>query len=387
MAGDIYERLLQMPRAQLVDIALDGLSRQGEMIARVVECVRRQMGDLVGAAGAQRIYLAGCGDSYFAALSARYAFERLTGIPTVALESMELGRYTLLPPDSLVIVISSRGDVSATLEAGRVARQAGVDVIGVTAQQGSRMAQEFPCLLTAPGPSGSDPVDQVALVLGNFSLSFTALYLTAIHLGQNRGYLDDQAVEELEAEVRAVPSAIERAMSCSSEIREYLEGVSDEADFYFLGAGPSHGVALFYQAKFFEQTQRPVYGVELEEFTHEQFFLLRPGRDSQVWFIAPQGHSRERVQEAITGCQEMGAHAIAVTNPHNGQTQENADLTFAVEATSEMFSPLASVVPGELLGIHAFARWGSGLLSAFERRRQMAVSKRLTRKEGQGRTV
>jgi len=251
---------------------------------------------------------------------------------------MELGRYTLLPPDSLVIVISSGGDVSATLEAGRVARQAGVDVIGVTAQQGSRMAQEFPCLLTAPGPSGSDPVDQVALVLGNFSLSFTALYLIAIHLGQNRGYLDDQAVEELEAEIRAVPNAIERAMSCSSEIREYLEGVSDEADFYFLGAGPSHGVALFYQAKFFEQTQRPVYGVELEEFTHEQFFLLRPGRDSQVWFIAPQGHSQERVQEAITGCQEMGAHAIAVTNPHNGQTQENADLTFAVEATSEMFS-------------------------------------------------
>jgi glucosamine--fructose-6-phosphate aminotransferase (isomerizing) len=383
MAGDIYERLLQMPRAQLVDIALDGLSRQGEMIARVVECVRRQMGDLVGAAGAQRIYLAGCGDSYFAALSARYAFERLTGIPTVALESMELGRYTLLPPDSLVIVISSRGDVSATLEAGRVARQAGVDVIGVTAQQGSRMAQEFPCLLTAPGPSGSDPVDQVALVLGNFSLSFTALYLTAIHLGQNRGYLDDQAVEELEAEIRAVPNAIERAMSCSSEIREYLEGVSDEADFYFLGAGPSHGVALFYQAKFFEQAQRPVYGAELEEFAHGQFHLLRRGGDAEVWFIAPQGRSRERVQEIIAGCQELGAHVVVVRNTYDEQIQGKATLTFPVEARSEMFSPLVSVVPGEFLGIHAFARWGSGPLSASERSRQMAVSRRLTREEGQ----
>jgi glucosamine 6-phosphate synthetase-like amidotransferase/phosphosugar isomerase protein len=155
--------------------------------------------------------------------------------------------------------------------------------------------------------------------------------------------------------------------------------VSDEADFYFLGAGPSYGAALFYQAKFFEQARRPVYGVELEEFTHEQFLLLRPGRDAQAWFIVPQGHSQGRTLEVMAGCREMGARIVAVTTLPDDQMQEKADLTFPVGAVSEMFSPLASIVPGELVGIHAFARWGSEPFFASNRGRQMAASKRLTR--------
>jgi len=381
MPPDMYDQLLQTPRAQLVELALAGLNRQGGMVARVIDSVWRQVDGVVDATGAKRIYLTGCGDSYFAALSARYAFEQLTGVPTIALESMEFAQYALLPHDSLTIAISSGGEVSMTLQAGEHARQSGVDVIGVTGQDESRMAQEFPCLITDPGLIDGDQVDQVALMLGNFSFSLAALYIAAIHIGRSRGHLDDQTAREAKVGIKAAPTAIKRAMDRSADVHEYLEKVSDEADFYFLGAGPSYGVALFYQAKFFEQAQRPVYGVELEEFAHEQFFLLRPNGKTQLWFIAPAGRSRERVREIMGGCREMGAHVIAVTTLDSEQIQEEANLTFALEAASEMFSALISVVPGELLGIHAFARWGSGALSTSERRRQMAVSRRLTRKE------
>jgi glucosamine--fructose-6-phosphate aminotransferase (isomerizing) len=379
MAEDVYQQLLQIPPTQLADLALAGLHRQSEMLVKAVESVQKQLGHVLGTVDAKRIYLAGCGDSYFAALSTRFAFERLTGLPTVALESMELARYTLLPPDALVIVISSGGEVSMTLEAGKVARQADVDVIGVTAQRESRVAQEFPCLITVPAVSCSDQAGQVALILGNFSLSLATLYLLAIHVGRSRGHLDDKRVEEVEAEIQAMPNAIEQAISCSAQISEYLESVSDEADFYFLGAGPSYGVALFYQAKFFEQAQRPVYGVELEEFPHEQFFLLRPGEAAQVWFIVPPGRSRERALEIMAGCQEMGARIIAVVTSRDDQIRKKADLALQVDITSEMFSPLVSVVPGELLGIHAFRRWGSSSSFTSNRGRQMAISERLTR--------
>jgi glucosamine 6-phosphate synthetase-like amidotransferase/phosphosugar isomerase protein len=382
MPGDIYEQLLQIPQTQLVELALAGLSRQGEMLAKVVEHVQGQLDDMAGwkaCPTVQRIYLVGCGDSYFAALSARFACEQLSGLPTVALESMEFARYTQVPPDSLVFVISSGGEVTMTLEAGRVARQAGIDVIGITTQKDSHLAQEFPCLATLPDQSGGDPVEQVAVILGNFSFSLAALYLTAMHVGQRRGHLDDKTVDKRKAEIRAASEAVKRAIRCSTRVHAYLENVSDEADFYFLGAGPSYGVALFCQAKFFEQAQRPVYGVELEEFAHEQFFLLRPGGDAQVWFIVPVGHSRARALEVMAGCREMGAHVIAVTDSRDDQMREKADLAFPVEATSEMFSPLASVVPGELLGIHALGRWGGGSSFASKRRHLMAISKQLTR--------
>jgi len=379
MAEDTYERLLQIPSAQLVAMALAGLSQQGKMVANVIERVRGQLDGVVGVARPERIYLAGCGDSYFAALSARYAFEQFSGLATVAVESLELARYTLLPPGSLVIVISSGGEVSVTLEAGRAARQAGVDAIGITSQKTSTMVQEFPCLITAPDLSSNDAAEQVALILGNFSFSLVALHLVALHLGQRCGHPQSRKFKHAIAEIEAVPEAIERATRASSEIQEYLEGVSDQADFYFIGAGPSHGVALFYQAKFFEQVQRPVYGIELEEFAHEQFLLLRPDRDAQVWFIAPHGPGRERVLEIMAGCREADAHVVAVTNSDEACVQGQAHLTFAVEAASEMFSPLVSVVPGELLGIHALGRWGSVACTPV-RRRQMAQLTRGGRK-------
>jgi glucosamine--fructose-6-phosphate aminotransferase (isomerizing) len=406
MAEESYERLVQIPTAELVAMALEGVKRQGEMVTKVIERVQGQLdtagprfrgwvrpaapgvtgGGMVRAARPERVYLAGCGDSYFAALSARCAFEQLTGLPTVAVESLELARYTLLPPGSLVIVISSGGEVSATLEAGRVARQAGAGSIGITSQDSSRLVQEFPCLIAAPDFSSSDAAGQMALILGNFCFSLAALYLVALRLGQCCGHLDEQAVGEFEVEIGALPEAIEQATHASAEVQEYVEGVSDEADLYFVGAGPSHGVALFYQAKLFEQVQRPVYGIELEEFAHEQFLLLRPGRESWVWFIAPPGRSRERVLELMAGCREADAHVVAVASPHDEQVQGQAHRTFAVEADAEMFSPLVTAVPGEFLGIHAFGRWGS-VVSTPVRRRQMAQltrGKERERREGKG---
>ncbi len=42
-----------------------------------------------------RVYLTGCGDSYYAAMAAKLAFERWTGLPTEVLPSMEFSRYAV----------------------------------------------------------------------------------------------------------------------------------------------------------------------------------------------------------------------------------------------------------------------------------------------------
>jgi glucosamine--fructose-6-phosphate aminotransferase (isomerizing) len=385
-SGDIpklpenLQKILKIPLPQLMDLALDKLMHQGEMVANTIESVRGQLDDVVGATSPERIYLVGCGDSLSAALSARRAFEQLTGLPTVALESMECARYTLLPPGSLVIWVSTTGEVNMTLEAGRAARQSGVDVIGVTAEKESRIAQEFPCLVFNPGLSDPAHLAYMTFIFCNFSFSLATLYLIALHIGSSRGHLDDRRAGKIEAEITEIPDAIAQTVNCSAAVREYVEGVSEEADFYFLGTGPSYGVARFLQAKFFEQVQHPAYAVELEEFPHEWSFLLKPGEDAQVWFIVPPGPSQERALEIMAGYQVMGPRVVAVTTSRDVQMREKADLIVPVEAASEMFSPLVSVVPGELLAIHAFRRWRSESFSASNRARYMAISMGLTRR-------
>src|SRR3981081_3424915 len=56
-----------------------------------------------------RMCLVGCGDSHYAGLATRFAFERWTGVPTEALESLEFSRYAVhsAPPDALVVAVSN----------------------------------------------------------------------------------------------------------------------------------------------------------------------------------------------------------------------------------------------------------------------------------------
>src|SRR6266566_7119839 len=65
-----------------------------------------------------RVYLVGCGDSHYCGLATRHAFERWSGIPTEALESLEFSRYALesAASDALVVAVSNSGRVARTVE-------------------------------------------------------------------------------------------------------------------------------------------------------------------------------------------------------------------------------------------------------------------------------
>ena len=62
-------------------------------------------------AAPSRIYLVGCGDSHYSGLATRLAFERWSGIPTEALESLEFSRYVVehAPPGAARAVPSRAG--------------------------------------------------------------------------------------------------------------------------------------------------------------------------------------------------------------------------------------------------------------------------------------
>src|SRR5262245_4904432 len=94
-----------------------------------------------------RVVLTGCGDSYFAAVSAKWSFERLVGAPVEAVPSMTAGRYTLPTLAGqgagglLVVAISSSGEVARTVEAVRAARGVGARTLALTARPDSRVGR------------------------------------------------------------------------------------------------------------------------------------------------------------------------------------------------------------------------------------------------------
>src|SRR5437899_2819273 len=131
-----------------------------------------------------RIYLVGCGDSHYAGLATRFAFERWTGIPTEALESLEFSRYAIesAPADALVVAVSNSGRVVRTVECVRVARERCIASLGLTYNPTSALAETASMLL---------PWSYTDVGFGPGTLSYLAslvgLYALAVRLGQLSG--------------------------------------------------------------------------------------------------------------------------------------------------------------------------------------------------------
>jgi glutamine---fructose-6-phosphate transaminase (isomerizing) len=344
------------PRAEVweaLDDVMASVPAQADLLPKVVERVRPQAAELVRGHTTElrRVFLVGCGDSYYAAYGAQQAFERLSGIDTIAMEAMEFARYKapFIGRESLVVPISNGGRVMRTVEAAEVARQAGSPVILVTGRPDSPFGRlGLPMVDQYVEPDGGSPAVN-ALGLVNYMASFISLILIGQELGRARGASSDAERALIDSGLAAAPSLIR------STIDQHLEPLRDWTldhpldSFFVLGAGPSFGAAQFVGAKFFEAPQFAASVQQLEEWAHEQFFTHRPGR--QVMILAPVGQSAARAAEILAGIQAVNGVAIVVTD--DPALLEVADLGLEIPTSpgGEGLSPLHSVVPGQILAI------------------------------------
>jgi glucosamine--fructose-6-phosphate aminotransferase (isomerizing) len=329
---------------------------------------------------AEHIYITGCGDSYYAGLAARYAFERFTRLPTQPHPALELGRYIaeFLPPKSLLFSISNSGKATRTVEAVINARTSGAVTVAITGNVESGLAQEAELVLDQSyridGQLMSMPTNMMpdapeegsrrgSFGLANYLASLTTLYCIGLHAGRVRGSLSASDIENHLQELERMAEAIDETVRlCSEPAQAYAKEVSDRDVFVILGAGPSYATSLFYAAKTYELSRVTGVAQELEEWAHEQYFITKPG--SQVLFVAPPGRSTSRALELSHTAKLMGAMSVVITD----ESVEGLDHSFTKRLpvagnVPEIFSPLVYCVPGELFATYLAKEKG---LKAFE---------------------
>jgi glucosamine 6-phosphate synthetase-like amidotransferase/phosphosugar isomerase protein len=318
---------------------LAGIRMQADWLrngpAQLLEETRR----LLAGPAPPRIYLTGCGDSHYAGLATRLAFERWSGIPTQAVESLELSRYELelAPAGSWAICVSNSGKVVRTVEAAAEARRRGLRAIGVTFDADSPLAANADATLAYryddPG-FGPGTISYVA--------SLGALYALAVRAAE----LAQRPVEP-DFQADAVSAAFE---ACSAAAERLAAELVDGAKVDFVGGGPSFGTAFFGRAKMIEAAHAPGGAHELEEWAHEEFFCTGPGVTTIV--VAPAGGSQDRAVEQLSAIREIGARAVAVCPP-GSSAAATADVVLPVAGDPpEELSPLAYCVPLQLLAYH-----------------------------------
>lgn len=339
----------------------------------------------------RKIYLTGCGDSFFAALAVRLFYEKYTAVPTEPIEAMEFARYAVeaMPEDSLVIGISNSGRVSRTVEAVVRARKRGATTIAATGYADRALAQEADGMLIGSLPniravlgaldatieqkglSGEGFLERIAepgaaqrmaealgigsginllmVGLGAYFSSMLILYLTGLRIAELRGRLNARQAAELKREMIGFTDVLVRTAKANLQPSvELATALKNHGAFLFIGSGPSYASALLSAAKLFEQPHLNGVGQHLEEWAHLQSFFTRPA-GPPIFVIVPPGNSRDRAMEVIRGAKNMGGKIIAVCDSEDSEMIELADWAMPIYGQlREEFSPLVYIVPGQL---------------------------------------
>src|SRR5579875_1395973 len=338
----------------------DGLgivAAQAPLVPLIVDTVNPQVTRLFtreAVQGISRIYLVGCGDSLYAAMAARFMFERYTSIATEPVAALEFSRYLVdyMPPGSLAIAVSVSGGVSRTLEAAEWAKRQGGWVLALTGRAGSKITRIAQDSIVHYAALAHDPQRLSTLALANFEASLISLHLIAIQIGISLGRVDADEKTRVLQDLRAVSLAMDQTVQANTELtRRYAEEASGAEAFFLLGAGPNHATAHFGAAKLLEGPNLNGVPQELEEWAHEQYFLTRQG--TQVVILAPPGQSIDRAREIVHTVKAIGGCAVVLTCASEAATFAGADYTFPIVGeVPEAYTPLAYALPLEQLAIH-----------------------------------
>lgn len=319
----------------------------------------------------KRIYLTGCGDSHHASIGSEMAFEHIAGIPTEALPSLQFARYTVdtiphtEPGTNIVIGTSVSGEVSRTLEALLLARQAGATTIAMTATPGSRIGKAVDIMVNTTQPPFQDPPGMLIPGVRSYVANQIGLLLTAIRIGEVRGHIASSEAEAFRKEIGALGDAAEKTIESTDQAAcKLARDWKDSQEFVFVGSGPNYASALFSAAKMLEASGDPAMGQDTEEWAHLQYFARSV--KTPTFLISAGGRDLSRVEEISVAARTIGRRIAAVVPASATGVIAQADIVLPLaEGMREMFSPVITAIPGSLFAAYRSDNIGEPFFRGF----------------------
>ena len=313
----------------------------------------------------ERLHLIGCGDSYFAALAAEFAFESIAGLPTEAHNAMSFSRYGVVNFDlpsypqraqtSLVIGISVSGSVTRTIEGVLRARARGLRTLAVTSSTSTPIAQAAGAVLTTHVPDLPNAAGVQVPGSRSYLASLLMLFVCALRIAEGRG----QPVATWRAALMDTAERIAQTVALSDAAAQACaERTRDAVEFVFCGSGPNFGTAQFCAAKVLEASGDAAIGQDVEEWAHLQYFARVP--DTPTFLITARERDASRAEEVKVAMQTIGRRVIEIAPAATGAAP---DLPYA--PVPEVFAPLVACVPGMLFAAHRAALLGEPYFRAF----------------------
>jgi glucosamine--fructose-6-phosphate aminotransferase (isomerizing) len=297
--------------------------------------------------GIDRVYVVGCGTSFYAGMVARYWIEQFARV-AVDIDFASEFRYRdpVLEPGGLALFISQSGETADTLAALRHAKAQGQKIAAVVNVPTSSMAREADLLL----PTHAGTEIGVASTKA-FTCQLAVLAALAANLARVRGKLSADEEREIVVHLAEAPAALNAALAQEKAIAAIAPLVAPARDVLYLGRGPDFPMALEGALKLKEISYIHAEGYAAGEMKHGPIALI--DEHVPVIVLAPSGPLFDKTVSNMQEVRARGGKVILISDRAGLQAAgEGSMATIEMPSVHPLIAPLVYAVAVQLLAYH-----------------------------------
>jgi glutamine---fructose-6-phosphate transaminase (isomerizing) len=282
-------------------------------------------------------------------------FEQLARIPVRVDYASEFRyRNPVIGDRTLMLAITQSGetvDTLAAMEQGRANNAHLLSIVNAIGSQAARVSDSVIYMHTGPeiGVASTKA----------FTASIVNQYLLAVHLAALRHTITPEYRRLLLDQLAALPALAGQLLELSqAPIYERLAHEFFECrDFLYLGRGINYPIALEGALKLKEISYIHAEGYPAGEMKHGPIALI--DEHMPVVALVPQDSVYDKMISQIEQVKARGGIVIAVANEGDEFITSKADHVLRIPRTSELLTPVLSVIPLQLLAYHIAVRRGA----------------------------
>ena len=294
-----------------------------------------------------KITIVACGTSYYAAMVAKYWFERVAGLAVdVDIASEFRYRHTPLPDGGLALFISQSGETADTLAALRHCKERGQRTGAVVNVTESTIARESEAIF----PTLAGPEIGVASTKA-FTCQLATLACIVIATARARGAIDGAEEARLTAALTEVPARLAEVLHNDQAIQALAQSIQQARDVLYFGRGTGYPIALEGALKLKEISYIHAEGYAAGEMKHGPIALI----DDQVPIIviAPSDELFEKIATNMQESMARGGRVIFLSDAEGiAQIGDQATACVELPRLDPFVAPILYAIPVQLLAYH-----------------------------------
>ena len=301
-----------------------------------------------------RVTIVACGTSFYAAMVAKYWFEKIARV-TVDVDIASEFRYRepVMTPGGLSIFISQSGETADTLAALKYAKNHGQSILSIINTVESSMERESDFVLhTHAGPEIGVASTK------SFTCQLAVLACVVISYARLCGKIDDIKEESLCNALLEAPGAMVNVLSHDDKIKKMALKIAEARDVIYLGRGLEYPIAMEGALKLKEISYIHAEGYAAGEMKHGPIALV--DHKVPIIVIAPTNKLYEKTVSNMHEVIARNGQVYFFTDQKGlNKDGESAIETIALPDMDEFVTPILYALPVQLLSYHVAVAKGT----------------------------